>query len=414
MPVMIGVDPHKASHTAAALDEHGHLLGQQRVPATLDGYRLLRRWAGRWPQRCWAVEGAHGIGRALAQRLVGDGEQVLDVPAKLAARVRVLSVGHGRKSDPHDAVSVAIAARSVPHLRRVGVEDQAVVLHLLTKRREDLVAARTQTINRLHRLLMDLVPGGARRNLTAKRAAALLIAVTPAGAPAVIRWQLAGEFVADVRQLEQRIAAVEARIKTAVAQANTSLLELFGVGPVLAATFLGEVGDIRRFPSKHHFAAHTGTAPQEASSGQVIRHRLSRAGDRKLNHALYMMAMVQVRRPSAGQAYYRRKLAEGKSARRRCAVSLAEYRRCDPESWVMAPREASGDGLVAVPPDGQFQSCRPWRSEALQTGVRDLPRRGPNNEEPATRASTTCGVTQRLQREVRCSSAGTGRAPLMM
>ena len=100
MPVMIGVDPHKASHTAAALDEHGQLLDQQRIPATLDGYQQLRQWAGRWPQRCWAVEGAHGIGRALAQRLVGDGEQVLEVPAKLAARVRVLSVGHGRKSDP--------------------------------------------------------------------------------------------------------------------------------------------------------------------------------------------------------------------------------------------------------------------------------------------------------------------------
>jgi transposase len=141
---------------------------------------------------------------------------------------------------------------------------------------------------------------------------------TPGRSPG---WQLASELVADVRHLEQRIASVEARIKTAVAQANTSLLGLFGVGPVLAATFLGEVGDIGRFPSKHHFAAHTGTAPLEASSGQVIRHRLSRAGDRKLNHALYMVAMVQVRRPSAGQAYYRRKLAEGKAAQGGPAVS---------------------------------------------------------------------------------------------
>jgi transposase len=178
---------------------------------------------------------------------------------------------------------------------------------------------------------MDLVPGGARRNLTAKRAAALLSEVIPTGAPAVIRWQLAGELVADVRQLEQRIAAVEARIKAAVAQSNTSLVDLFGVGPVLAATFLGEVGDVGRFPTKHHFAAHTGTAPLEASSGQVIRHRLSRAGDGKLNHALYMMAMVQVRRPSAGQAYYRRKLAEGKSPKEglRCLkrrLSDAVYR----------------------------------------------------------------------------------------
>jgi transposase len=331
MPVMIGVDPHKASHTAAALDEHGQLLDRQCIPASLDGYQQLRQWADRWPQRSWAVEGAHGIGRALAQRLVGDGEHVVDVPAKLAARVRVLSVGHGRKSDPDDAVSVAVAARHAPSPRQVGVEDQAAVLHLLTKRRQDLVAARTQTINRLHRLLMDLIPGGARRNLTAKRAAALLAAVTPAGQAAVTRWQLATELVADVRQLEQRIAAVEGRIKTAVAESNTSLIQLFGVGPVLAARFLGEVGDVRRFPSKHHFAAHTGTAPLEASSGQVVRHRLSRAGDRKLNHALYMMAMVQVRRPSAGQAYYQRKLAEGKSPKEalRCLkrrLSDAVYR----------------------------------------------------------------------------------------
>jgi transposase len=129
------------------------------------------------------------------------------------------------------------------------VEDQAVVLHLLTKRRQDLVAARTQTINRLHRLLVDLVPGGARRNLTANHAARLLAAVTPAGAPAVTRHQLAQELVADVRHLEQRTAAVEARIRAAVAQSNTSLVQLFGVGPVLAARFLGEVGDVGRFPA---------------------------------------------------------------------------------------------------------------------------------------------------------------------
>jgi transposase len=132
MPVMIGVDPHKTSHTAAALDKQGRLLDQQRMPATLDGYQALRAWAGVWPQRCWAVEGAHGVGRTLAQQLVADGEQVVDVPAKLAAWVRVLSTGHGRKTDPNNAISVAVAAHSGPSLRHVGVEDQAVVLHLLT------------------------------------------------------------------------------------------------------------------------------------------------------------------------------------------------------------------------------------------------------------------------------------------
>jgi transposase len=273
----------------------------------------------------------------------------MDKDAATTVADLILGVQKGPGQDYRAADAIQAARHQPTRTRwgpeRVGVEDQAVVLHLLTKRRQDLVAARTQTINRLHRLLVDLVPGGARRNLTAKRAAALLAAVTPAGAPAVTRWQLATELVADVRDLEQRIAAVEARIKAAVAQANTSLLGLFGVGPVLAATFLGEVGDIGRFPTKHHFAAHTGTAPLEASSGQVVRHRLSRAGDRKLNHALYMMAMVQVRRPSAGQAYYQRKLAEGKSAKEalrglkrrlsdavyRCLLADEHVQRCLPE-----------------------------------------------------------------------------------
>jgi transposase len=357
MPVMIGVDPHKATHTAAALDRHGQLLDRLRVPATLEGYQALRAWAARWPDRRWAVEGAHGVGRPVAQRLVADGEQVVDVPAKLAARVRVLSTGHGRKSDPADAGSVAAAAQSAPQLRQVGAEDHAVVLHLLTKRREDLVAARTQTINRLHRLLVDLIPGGARRNLTANRAAALLDQLAPTSAPAITRYQLAQELIADVHGLDRRIAAVEARIKTAVVACKTSLVGLFGVGPVLAATFLGEVGDIRRFPSKHHFAAHTGTAPLEASSGQVIRHRLSRAGDRKLNHALYMMAMVQVRRPSAGQTYYQRKLAEGKSPKEalRCLkrrLSDAVYRclLADRHDAVSPSTPAGRSPMVVLPP----------------------------------------------------------------
>jgi transposase len=142
----------------------------------------------------------------------------------------------------------------------------------------------------------------------------------PTGTPTVTRHQLANDLIADVHDLDRRITAVEERIKAAVAQSKTTLVELFGVGPVLAAKLLGEVGDVRRFPTKHHFATHTGTAPLEASSGQVVCHRLSRAGDRKLNHALYLMAIVQLRHPTAGQVYYRRKRAEGKSPRKPCAA----------------------------------------------------------------------------------------------
>jgi transposase len=277
MPVMIGVDPHKASHTAAALDEHGHLLGQQRIPATLDGYQALRVWAERWPQRCWAVEGAHGIGRALAQRLVGDGERVLDVPAKLAARVRVLSVGHGRKSDPDDAVSVAVAAQSVPSLRRDGVEDQAVVLHLLTKRRQDLVAARTQTINRLHRLLMDLVPGGARGYLTAKRAAALLAASSPPerrGHPPAVGRRACGRRAPASAANRRGRGAHQGRRRPGQHQPGPAVRGWAGAGCHLPRRGRGCASVPKQAPRRR---SHRHRA-LEASSGQVVRHRLSRAG----------------------------------------------------------------------------------------------------------------------------------------
>jgi transposase len=256
----------------------------------------------------------------------------LDVPAKLAARVRLRSAGHGRKSDAHDAVSVAVAALGARRLGEVRIDDHATILRLLSDRRDFLVRQRTRTLNRLHVLLCDLLPSGAKRNLDADTAAGLLRRLRPATAPARTRRQLAVDLVADLRTLDRRIVAVEERLRQAVSRSATSLIELFGVGPILAAKLLGEVGNIGRFPTRHHFAAHTGTAPIEASSGEVVRHRLSRAGNRKLNHALHLMAIVQIRHPTAGQAYYRRKLAEGKSRKEalRCLkrrLSDAVYRQ---------------------------------------------------------------------------------------
>jgi transposase len=134
---------------------------------------------------------------------------------------------------------------------------------------------------------------------------------------------------------------------------------------VLAATFLGEVGDVRRFPTKHHFAAPTGTAPLEASSGQVVRHRLSRAGDRKLNHALYMMAMVQVRRPSAGQAYYRRKLAEGMSPKE--ALRCLKRRLSDAVHRCLVADQR----LASLPVDpGRQPSAAPLRGTTCSRSVK--------------------------------------------
>jgi transposase len=313
--VIIGIDPHKRSSTTAALDRSGRLLQVARFATTRDGHRALRRWAARWPARLFAVEGASGLGRPLAQQLLGQGEAVVDVPAKLAARVRLLSPGHNRKSDPDDAIATARAALHARGLRPVAAEDHTTVLRLLTERRDHLVAQRTRTINRLHVLLTDLIPAGTGPRLTADRAARLLRRVRTTGGLRRVRRELASDLVGDVRQLDRQLADLQRRITRAVTQAPTSLPELFGIGPVLAAKLLGEVGAVGRFASKAQFASYTGTAPIEASSGEVVRHRLSRAGNRQLNHALHLMALCQISHDTAGRAYYQRKLGEGKSSK---------------------------------------------------------------------------------------------------
>ena len=311
--IMIGVDPHKASHTAAALGTGAQLLAQVRVPATRAGYRQLRRWAARWPHRCWAVENAAGLGRTLAQRLLADGEEVVDVPPKLSARVRLLSNGHGRKTDRADAVSTALAACGPGELHAAAVEGQAMTLRLLADRRDDLVARRTQVLNRLQALLAELVPGEAPPHLSADRAAALLRHVRASAGPRRTRRLLAGDLVREVRRLDADLKALEAQIAAAVDASRTTLVDLFGIGPILAAKILGRVGDVRRLPSAARFASYCGVAPIEASSGDVVRHRLSRAGDRQLNFALHVMATCQARQHPAGRSYYLRKRAEGHS-----------------------------------------------------------------------------------------------------
>ncbi len=177
--VVIAVDPHKASWTAAAVDASLQPLATVRVPVSREGYRALRRFARRWPQARWAIEGAAGLGAPLTTRLRADDIEVIDVPAKLAARVRLLSSGHGRKSDAADALSVGIAALNSQTLNSVQIDPATRALRAVVEHRDDLVKTRTQTINRLHVVLTHLVDGGARRELTADHAAELLRGVRP-------------------------------------------------------------------------------------------------------------------------------------------------------------------------------------------------------------------------------------------
>jgi transposase len=277
--VVIAVDPHKASWTAAAVAATAAPLATIRVPVSQQGYRDLRRFARRWPGATWAIEGASGLGTPLATRLSADGISVLDVPAKLATRVRMLSTGHGRKNDDADAVSVGVAALSAEGLRSHVVDEAITALRALVEHRDDIVKTRTQTINRLHVLLTQLLPGGAARQLDADTAAGLLRTVRPrATGPRMLR-QLAVDLVAEIRHLDRRIAAATTQINAAVAASGTTLIQLRGIGDLTAGKILARVGDVTRFRSAAAFASYTGTAPIEVSSGDVVRHRLSRAGD---------------------------------------------------------------------------------------------------------------------------------------
>src|SRR5215208_4064535 len=315
MKVLIGVDPHKASLAVAAVDEaKGELLERASFPQDRTGLRALERWAKRFPERRWALENAGGLGRHLAVRLAAAGESVVDVPPKLSARVRVLSSGNARKNDGVDALATALAASRNDRLAAVDPEDSSEALRLLSERREDLVAERTRALNCLHALLRDLLPGGVAGKLSADRAARILRSIRPKeGASARLRRGLASEVLRDVRTLDRKIADLSGRIEAEVQASGTTLTQIFGVGPILAATILGTVGDVSRFPTKAHFASYAGTAPVEASSGQVVRHRLSLGGNRKLNYALHMVATSQASSDAPGGTYFRKKLAEGKS-----------------------------------------------------------------------------------------------------
>ncbi len=312
--ITIGVDPHKSSHTAVALDEAGQVHGELRVPADQATHRRLLEWAEHWPERTWAIEGAHGLGHLLAQQLLTTGEVVVDVPATLASRARQLDRGHGRKTDGIDARTVALVAQRRPDLRRVAPEDHAGVLRLLSDRRDELAAERRRVVNRLHRLLRDLRSGGAPTELSAKIAAGLLGRIRPLGTVAVERKAMARQLVADLRRLDRALAENRCRCAAAVAASGTSLTSVFGISDVLAAKILGHTGDVRRFASADRFASYTGTAPVEVSSGELTRHRLARGGNRSLNNALHLAGRVQVMHPGPGRDHYARKLAEHKSS----------------------------------------------------------------------------------------------------
>jgi transposase len=314
--VMIGVDPHKRSHTATMLDPNERELARVMVRAGRRQVAELLEWADGARPRTWAVESAGGMGYLLSQQLVAAGETVLDVPATLASRVRVLGTGQSAKSDPNDARSVAVAALRAPSLARVRPADHVTVCRLLSKRHSDLARWRNRLCCRLHALVAELVPGGIDKEVVVNQARSLLNDIVSGDVAAIERHRQAVELVDEIDDLDRALSDSRARIIAAVEASATTVTEIFGVGPIVAAMLIGFSGDPTRFDTASRYATYTGTAPIEFSSGGRITHRLSRRGNRRLNHALHCAAITQIRhRHSPGRGYYERKLAEGHTPR---------------------------------------------------------------------------------------------------
>ncbi|MFK5636129.1 MULTISPECIES: IS110 family transposase [unclassified Ornithinimicrobium] len=313
--VVIGMDPHKRSVTIEVMTADEAIVGGGRFGTDADGYGRLLAYARRWPERVWAVEGCAGIGKHVADRLVTDGEEVVDVPAKMSARVRIFTTGQGRKTDATDAHSIALVGVRMSGLRPVVGDEQLEVLRMCVDRRRSLGEEHVRKVCQLHKLLLELIPGGAKTFLSAAQAKELLKKVRPTTAAGKVRKAHAVELAADLTTIYARTKAADKELKDLVAETGSSLMDLHGIGPSGAARLLVEVADITRFPDRNHFASWTGTAPIDASSGEHVRHRLSRGGNRQINRVLHIMAIVQLRtRTTEGRVYYDRKKAAGKTS----------------------------------------------------------------------------------------------------
>lgn len=353
--IVIGVDPHKSTHTATALDPLTHSdMGSIRIEASLPEYRRLIGWAKLWPERTWAIENAEGLGHHLTQWLLARGEVVLDIPTTATARVRQLSRGR-RKNDRIDAAAAASVAALQGDARRVHRETITDALAVLDERRVNLSQSRTRAVNQLHAVLRALMAGGAPTSLTPAHATRVLRGLRPRTDPDRVRLELAKDLIADIVRFDRQLAANTTKAGALLDEHGTTLRQIDGVGPVLAARLLGRTGSPRRFTSAAAYANYTGTSPIQLASADSSRHRLSRHGDRQLNSAIYTIAITQIRMPgSAGRAYYDKKIAEGKTPRaatralkRHLAAHLWRVMLADHNRHTTSPPSATANAVNA-------------------------------------------------------------------
>lgn len=326
--VIIGIDPHKHLNAVVAVSAKGNVLSRRTFDNTAEGFKELRALGRQWRERTWAIEGCNGVGKHISQRLLAAGERVVDVSTRRAALVRVYLEGNGRKNDDTDAYSIAMVALHTPDLPEVTVDRRAQALRLVSQRRKELVGLRTQCVCRIHRDLVALLPGGAPRKLTVTRAKELLATVRPRDEVGKLRRQLIADQIRDLEYWDRKIAAIDVQLVELVDDTPTSLRDLYGVGPVTTALVLGEVIDVARFRNRDHFASYNGTAPTDRGSAGNPNPAVNLKGNRKLNHAIHVVAITQIRNMNTdGRALYERKLAEGKTKKE--AVRVVKRRISD-------------------------------------------------------------------------------------
>jgi transposase len=307
----IGIDTHKRTLAACAVDEVGAVIDERTFSCDPAGFAELAAWAGGVaPEATIGIEGSASYGAPVAHHLVAAGFAVREVPPQLSRRERGRSRRPG-KSDPGDALAIARVTLREPDLPPVRLEDRSTELGLLADARDDLVHAQTRARNRLHAHLMVLLPGYGRTVAQLVSGRQLLAIEQALDGQAGVRAELARALLAEIRDLGRRAAELE-RSMTAVV-ASHPLLGLPGVGPLTAARLVAEAGDVERFRSPAAFAMLAGVAPIPASSGETQRMRLNRGGNRRLNRALYTIALSQAWHHQPARTYIARKQAEGKS-----------------------------------------------------------------------------------------------------
>ncbi len=309
---VVGIDSHKATLAACAVDETGVVLAERTFSNEPAGFEALVGWLTDLEVGRTGLEGSAGYGAAAARHLVAAGLVAVEVPPQLSHRERIRTRRAG-KSDPGDALAIARVTLREASLPPVRLADASRELQLIVQAREDLVAEATRVRNRLHADLVVLIPGygATAANLVAARhraaIARLLRNLTGVHA------ELARDRLARLNRITGEVHDLERRIERVVV--DHPLRTLPGAGPLVAAKLIGEVGDISRFRSADAFAMLAGVAPIPASSGQVSRMRLNRGGNRQLNRALWCIAFSQAKTHEPARQFIARKRAEGKSWR---------------------------------------------------------------------------------------------------